>query len=284
MRSVLIDDRGEMWDAGSRRLADDLQASITGEELTDFAIRNMGFVGVAGANGSVRVSLRPAVVSPIAFAALLYWLNDRVVDRVLLSLFDRSWSHEIKASREDAVRALLARVTFGSDSRAGDFLQQDLPLHALPARCPLQGVLAVWSEASGKFDGERVLPMLENVLNGRFVLVEASTSSPALVIKDVGPGLAKPAEYWLARSIGNRVEDQPDYAYGKWIAGLYRQVLNNGAPSLSDVDAVISWPQHSRERFRYRRLVVPFDGGRNSTVLLGASLSDPGINLRVKPG
>ena len=55
MRSVLFDDRGEVWDARSRGLADDLQASIGGEELADYAIRNLGFVGVKETDGSLRI-------------------------------------------------------------------------------------------------------------------------------------------------------------------------------------------------------------------------------------
>jgi len=284
MRSVIFDDRGELWDARTRCLAHELQASIGGEELVDYAIRNLGFVAVKDLGGSLRISLRPAIVSPIAFSALLYWLHDRAVDRVLISFLDRDWSHEMLGSRQDAVRKLMARIDFGQGSREGDFLQQSLPLESLPASSPLKGVLDLWSASGGKFDRERLAPLLERALNGRFVLVEAVPDKPSLVIKDVGGGLTKPAKYWLGRSIGNRVEDQPDYDYGRWIADFYRQVLTTGEPSLSDVDAVINWPHHARQSFRYRRLVVPFNGSGSSTMLLGASLIDPAINLRVKPG
>jgi hypothetical protein len=284
MRSVVFDDRGEMWDARSRGLARDLAASIGGDELVDYTIRNLGFVAVKEMGGSLRISLRPAVVSPIAFSALLYWLHDRVVDRVLVSFLDQDWSHEMLRSRQDAVQKLMARIDLGQGARQGDFLSRELPLESLPQSSPLRGVLDVWSQLAGRFDRERLAPLLARALKGRFVLVEAAPGNPSLVIKDVGSGLTKPAEYWLARSIGNRVEDQPDYDYGKWVAGHYRQVVAAGQPSLSDVDAVINWPQHSRQSFRYRRLVVPFKNTTSSTMLLCASLSDPGIRLRVKPG
>ena len=284
MRSVVFDDRGEVWDARSRGLASDLNASIGGDELVEYTIRNLGFVAVKEMGGSLRISLRPAVVSPIAFGALLYWLHDRVADRVLVSFLDQDWSHEMLRSRQDAVSKLLARVDLGQGVRQGDFLQQELPLESLPEASPLRGVLDLWSGSGGKFDRERLAPLLARALKGRFVLVEASPDRPSLVIKDVGGGLTKPAKYWLARSIGNRVEDQPDYDYGKWIAGFYRRVVATGVPSLSDVDAVINWPQHSRRSFRYRRLVVPFKDAGRSTMLLCASLADPRINLRVKAG
>ncbi len=283
MRSILFDDRGDIWDAGSRRLADDLNASIHGEDLVEYAIRNLGFVAAKEMGGSLRLSLRPAVVSPIAFSALLYWLHDREADRVLVSFFDRAWSHEMLRSRADAVKRLLAKVEFGVGGRDGDFLYEELPIDSLEEASPLRSALAMWSESNGAFDRQRIAPFLERGLNGRFVLVEASPTTPALVLKDVGGGLSKPAEYWLARSIGHRVEDQPDYDYGKWIAKFYRKVITRDEPSLSDVDAVIKWPEHSRQSFRYRRLVLPFKGKGNSTMLLGASLVDSSINLRVKP-
>ena len=68
------------------------------------------------------------------------------------------------------------------------------------------------------------------------------------------------------------------------MAGSYRDVLNSGEPDLGDVDAVISWPQASRQSFRYRRLLLPFRTTENSAMLLGATLTDPSINLRVKAG
>jgi hypothetical protein len=283
MRSILFDDSGDVWDAGSRRLADDLQASIHGEELVEFAIRNLGFVAAKEARGSLRVSLRPSVVSPIAFSALMYWLHDRVVDRVLISFFDRVWSHEMLPSRTEAVQRLLAKVEFGVGNRDSDFLHQDLPLDALPDASPLKAVLGVWSETEGDFDEDRIAPVVQAKLNNRYVLVEATPARAAMVLKSVGGGLSKPADHWLSRSIGHRVEDQPDYDYGKWIARYYRNVIASGQPSLSDVDAVIKWPEHSRQSFRYRRLVLPFRGEDSSTLLLCASLVDPSINLRVKP-
>jgi hypothetical protein len=284
MRSVIFDDRGEVWDARGRGLAQDLNASVGGDELVEYTIRNLGFVAVKEMGGSLRISLRPAVVSPIAFSALLYWLHDRVVDRVLISFLDRDWSDEMLRSRQDAVKKLMARIDLGHGTREGDFLSRELPLESLPQSSPLRGVLDVWSQLAGRFDRKRLAPLLQRALKGRFVMVESTPENPSLVITDVGPGLTKPAEYWLARSIGNRVEDQPDYDYGKWVAGHYRKVVATGEPSLSDVDAVINWPQHARRSFRYKRLVVPFKSAKSSTMLLCASLADPGIRLRVKPG
>lgn len=66
------------------------------------------------------------------------------------------------------------------------------------------------------------------------------------------------------------------------MATPYRQVLSTGEPSLDDVDAVITWPQQPRIGYRYRRLVLPFEGNGDSTLLLGVTLVDPNIDLRIK--
>lgn len=283
MRSVVFDDQGQVWDArSSHQLAGYLHASIGGEALFDFVIRNLGFIGVREKGGSVRISLRPAVVSPIAFSALLYWLYDRRADRILISCCDGEWAHEMIPSRDEAVRRLMQRVNF-SPRRDGDFLQEELPLEAVPRTSPLREVLDAWSACQGKFDRERMSAVLERALNGRYVLVEANPERSALLIKEVGSGLTKPAEYWLTRSIGNRLEDQPDYEFGKWAADYYRDVIAKGQPRFGNVDAVISWPQQARRSFCYQRLVIPFKAENGSTILMTASLVDPNINLRAKP-
>ena len=284
MQTLLFDDRGELWDAKSRTLAESLQASLSGEDLLSYVVRNLDFIAIADNNGSLRLRLRPAVVSQMALGALLYWLHDRVVERALISFLDGEWTHELVASRDDAVRRLLARVKHKAADRDGDFLDRPRPLHELPDGSPLRAVLNAWADCRGRFDAERLRPVIQRALNGRFVLFEATPYSPSLHVKDVGAGLSKSAEYWLSRTKGLRVEDQPDYAYGKWVAEAYRQVLSTGEPSLADVDAVITWPQHPRIGYRYRRLLVPFEAQRDSTLVLSATVIDPDVNLRRKPG
>jgi len=281
MRTLLFDDTGEVWDAKSRSLAEALQASLCGDELAKYVVRNLGYIAATVSAGSIRLRLRPGVVSPTALSALLYWLHDQPLERVLISFLDGDWSHELVQSCDAAVRALLARVKFNADDRKGDFLKRPRPLHDLPRTSPLRAILEVWADAEGKYDRERLHPVIQKAVNGRFVLVESSPTSPALRIKDVG-GMGNVANYWLSRSIGLRVEDQPDYAYGNWVATPYRQVLSTGEPSLDDVDAVITWPQQPRIGYRYRRLVLPFEGNGDSTLLLGVTLVDPNIDLRIK--
>ena len=283
MQTYLFDDKGELWDGKSRQLADALHASLSSEDLLKYVVRNLGFIAITENSGSLRLQLRPAVVSQMALSGLLYWLHDHDVDRVLISSLDEEWSHELVRTREEAVRRLLMRVKFIPTDRDGDFLNEPRSLHDLPGDSPLRAVLSAWADCGGKFDPERLQPVIQKALGGRFVLFEAARDSPSVHVKDVGGGLGKSAGYWLSRTKGLRVEDQPDYAYGKWVAQAYREVLATREPSLADVDAVITWPQQPRISYRYRRLLVPFEAERNSTLVLSATVIDPDVNLRRKP-
>jgi hypothetical protein len=155
-------------------------------------------------------------------------------------------------------------------------------LHQLQPSSPLRAALDAWSATLGRYDAEVIRPSLQKALDDRFVLVEAPDGSPNLFINDVGSGLTRLAEYWLSRARGLRVEDQPDYAYGKWVARLYQQALSCSEPLLEDVDAVVMWPGQPRQSYRYRRLVLPFKRRDGSSVLLGTTLHDPDIDLRIK--
>lgn len=283
MRTYLFDDGGEMWDAKSPGLAEALQASLSGDELAKYVVRNLGFVSATESAGSVRLRLRPAVVSPTALSALLYWLHDRTIERVLISFLDAEWTHELVRSCDEAVRAVLARVKFDATDRAGDFLSKPRALETLSPAGPLRALLDAWAGCAGKYDRERLHRLLEKALNGRYLLVEAPANSPSMLVKEIGTGFDNHAVQWLSRIRGLRVEDQPDYAYGQWIASMYREASAKTTPTLEDVDAVIRWPHQPRVSYRYQRLMVPFDaGGSDSTLVLGATVLETAIDLRVK--
>jgi len=285
-QSLLFDDSGEVWDAKSPTLAEALQASLSADELAKYVVRNMGYIAATETSGSVQIRLRPAVASPTALSAVLYWLYDLTIERVLISFLDEEeWTHALVRTVDEATKALLARVKFNASDREGDFLLQAKPLHDLPDTSPLHAVLAAWSESGGRFNRERLYPLLDRALNGRFVLFENTANCPHVKVKDVGKGFGQSATFWLTRTKGLRVEDQPDYAYGKWVSEAYREVLSKREPSLEDVDAVITWPQQPRMSYRYRRLLVPLKERKStSTLILSATVIDPSVNLRRKPG
>ena len=69
-----------------------------------YVVRNMGYVALEGSERSVHVWLRPGIAAAGSLGALLCWLQDRQVERVLLSTFEKGWHHELMASHHATTR------------------------------------------------------------------------------------------------------------------------------------------------------------------------------------
>ena len=134
MGLIVFDDKGVAWDAKSPRFAEALDSSIQGEELADYAVRNLGFVAAEAIHASARIRIRPAVMSQGALAALLRWLHDCAHDRILISSYERSWCHRVVRSRRD----VLAHLTLDCERRNARAMPERL---RVPGRQRLQTVL-----------------------------------------------------------------------------------------------------------------------------------------------
>jgi hypothetical protein len=281
MPAFVFDDQGERWDAGSRRLADILQASIAGEELANYVVKNLGYVWVSEeANGTVRVRLRPKVVSPIAFSSLCYYLADTKPGRVVLSRLEQGWQHEFYGAQDGVLRQLLHLMPASHDARSHDFVRQPKSIDSVDPANPLQELFKLWRQSQGPLQYDSLGRLLQEGLHGRYVLVHTGRTASDVFLEEVGPGFLSYDDTWLSRSSGLRVEDQPDYYYGRWVAEAYRHTTHDRAPRLEDVDAIICTPRLGRSRVRYTRLIVPMQMPSGKPCLLGASLIDTGIDLR----
>ncbi len=280
MRSVVFDDQGEMWDGASRKLPDILQGCLAGTEALSYSIKNLGYVVVSESNGSVRVRLRPAVVSPIAFSALCYYLAESTPDRILVSCLESNWTHKLFGSLQGAIRYMLDVLPVIDSDRSHDFKSRNRSIDRIESTNPLVALFKLWLDSRGPIDHDRLERLVRDGLHGRYVIVQTGRSRADVFLREVGRGFLSYDDQWLSRSKGLRVEDQPDYFYGKWVAEAYRMTTGNGAPRLEDVDAIINKPGAGRSRVRYTRLIVPLQMPSGSDCLLGASLIDPAIDLR----
>jgi hypothetical protein len=280
MRSVVFDDQGEMWGDTPRRLPEILQGRLSGAEAINYAVRNLGYVAVTENNGSARVRIRPAVASPIAFSALCYHLAETKPDRILISWLDSTWQDKLFGSLQDAIRHMLDLLPAIDSGRAHDFKSRTRSIDRIPAANPLVTLFNLWLEARGPIQPERLDRLIREGLQGRYVIVQTGRSKADVYLREVGRGFLSYDDQWLSKSHGLRVEDQPDYFYGKWVAEAYRMTKGDGTPRLEDVDAIINKPGAGRSRVRYTRLIVPLQLSLTNECLLGASLIDPAIDLR----
>jgi hypothetical protein len=281
MPLVLIDDQGKFWDSCSGKLQAALETRLSGQDLAEYCVKNLGFVAVKARDFSHQIWVRPTHVAPAALAALLYWLADRKSPRTGVSYYaDEQWAHEIHGSRALAAQAIVARANSAQTQRQDAVRSRMREPADLSASSPLRPALEHWLASTGRSNGEHLESAKRQAVSGRYVLVHAPSCSSRIIIREVGPGLPASAKFWLSRTVGMRVEDQPDTVYGRLCATVYRHAKDLGQPVLDDVDAFVEWPGFGRQRRRYQRLILPFREKRGDVYLLGMSLEDSRIDLR----
>jgi hypothetical protein len=281
MPLVLIDDQGKLWDSCSGNLQAALETRLSGQDLAEYCIKNLGFVAAKRGASSLQVWLRPTHVAPIALAAVPFWLAEQKSARISVSCYrDHRWSHEIHGSIEAAIQAIVAAVNSAHAQRQDAVRSRRQEPDRLPNSSPLRASLEHWVASLGRLPRGELERVTGQVVDRRYIVLYAPSWSSRIVIREVGPGMPACAKQWLSRAIGMRFEDQPDTAYGHVCADAYRQAKDRGQPILDDVDAFVEWPGFGRQRRRYRRLVLPFQAAGGDVYLLGTSLEDPRIDLR----
>lgn len=281
--SLLIDDCGRLWDSRSTVLRSKLHGIDVDTNFVDYAIRNLGYVGIERRSTSAAaIKFRPQTIAPMAFASLMHWLSEQRFVRLLLSTYkERGWYHSLHGGMLPAYLAITEAVR--SADRDGNFddavLARPANFKLLEENNPLQQAVHYWREFGGKWDQNRSLKELSRILSDRFVLFEMRAGGE-FIVRDFGNGMPDCAKSWLRSAEGQRVQDQPDKQYGWSCALAYEASVQRGEPSLQDVDAYVQWSRE-RQRRRYKRLLLPFMAGKyRPTYLLSATAEDTSIDLR----
>ncbi len=230
----------------------------------------------------MRIRFRPRVVADVALATAVYLLADDPPARIALSWFGAGWLDEIYGSWKAAVQRM-ADLTIKARALQSDaFRLRERNISRLSAGDPLGELFARWRSHRGHFDAAIFTPLIQGKLQDRYATVTSHSSNPTLTFASIGTGFLSYNKAWRRAVRGRRMEDQPDVLYGTWAANAYREALASGEPRLDDVDALINRPGLGSHRVRYRRLIVPFRPYSGVTYLLGASLIDPSVDLRVE--
>jgi hypothetical protein len=287
MSNWLIDDRGNLQDPLSARLRMSLNAGQLAQEFPDYVMRNLGFIGLHDHNNAAHLKLRPAVVSPVAFAALMYWLADRKPQRIMLSTLDGTWSHQVIGSHAAAMPKLANLIASAQNQRANDLLRRPRTPGSLAPDSPFRALLAAQERLVLAFNRDQlgaVLHEIDGRMRGRYTMTTSDANMQNMVLQRVGQGHEETANFWLTRALGYRIQDFPDVALGKWMADTYTSTLETGVARLDDIDATIEWPGLTRSRYAYQRLLLPLKTGANGHALLCATLRDTSIDLRLNTG
>lgn len=276
MSVLLIDDRGELLEPHSLVLRSRLRASVEAGELREFAILNLGFIGLATSKSSVRVQLRPLLARRAALGTLYLWLHRHAPERVVVTWYNGCWQDEIIGWHHDGWRHI-TRLLERPEHPVKEFSRGSIAPDQLASENPLRLVL----EDKSRLPSIVANPaqMLPAPLCDRYVLL-AEDDNRELRVCDFGSLMMVRSPQWQRRARGRRVDDMPDWNYGRWVADAYRQVQRSGEPLLEEVAAVIDWPGFGTLSHTYWRLIVPGVGRGARTRLLGVTLDNGGVGVR----
>jgi len=284
MLLLLVDDQGEIWRGDSRQLRAAFDSPYSGGEFIEYAVKNLGFIAINVFGASCQARLRPDLVTERAALSLLEWITTTRLDRMVVSAFDKEWSNEL-LRMTDVPNRLAQMLTHSGRARPDDFLSRTLDTSSIGNRPLLRDLIHAWPHIVGQYEFDALITLLRGVFKNRLVVVKRPTETPRLLFHEVGEGLLYSAyDTWRACAIGAPVEEQPDRNFGRWVSRIYEEASTESSPRIEAVDAIMRWPHAGRSRHRYKRLIFPFTASDTPRFLIGGTIVDDTIDLRIGKG
>ena len=281
MSLQLIDDQGQVWDGSSRQLRHAYDSPYSGGEFSDYAVVNLGFIATNVYGHSAQIRLRPNFTADAAFDSLYRWLLSRRFDRVVITWLGEGWKNEMLRSNQAALIRLDDLIEVAKRDRPDEFLSRNMSEPTIRDPDVMQNLFKNWPQLSANLNETELRRLLEPLLGHRYVVVKGQRDSKNLVFSEFGGGIFANYEVWRSCAIGAPIQEQPDRLYGRWVADAYKDAVLMNSPRLDQVDAIVRWPQEGRLRMRYKRLIVPIKVSDQEIHLLGGSVVDDRIDLRV---
>ncbi len=282
MSLLLIDDQGEFWRGDSRQLRVAFDSPYSGGEFVEYAVKNLGFVAINVFGESCQARIRPSFVAEKALQGLIEWLGKTRTQRIVLSTYDSNWRDELFHPRNIATRLDdLLHLKHQAPKNASDFRTQPLAPQVLEASPMLRDIVHAWPHLMSTYDADTLIRLARYALGSRYVVIKRSNPQGELVFQEISDQIYSACETWRSCALGAPIEEQPDRAYGRWVAKSYYDAIGAQTPKLDAVDAIVRNPKHGRSRWRYRRLVFPIQCKSDKPILIGGSIIDHSIDLRI---
>ena len=185
MSLLLIDDSGLEWPATSRKLREAFGSPYSGSEFVDYAIANLGFVGIDNYGASCQLRLRPSLVSEACWRGVSKWLRRARSERVVVSWLGSDWSYELILSKDVALRRVEDLITSATTARPDDFLSRPLGLDEISPLSALGQIVRNWETLSAPSGQSRLKHLVEATLGDRYVLIKKSSNDGRLIFQEL---------------------------------------------------------------------------------------------------
>lgn len=277
----LIDKLGDHWDS----VLDDVQghvgASISGADLVDYLVRNLGWVCIRTQAGVCEIQCRPSIMSEMSLAELLFVVYDSpesTVFAVDFGLQDKVM--QVIRDRDVLTTVLSSLVGLQGHNRfwSGDrFLARPISEATTPFSATSFEIQAIVQATD---DLDLAIEHLRHLLNTRFSISSFDESSGDWIELFNSGGFTPFNPRYPERRSGSRLSEyaaDPDYM--RWVSESRRRVVSAGKAELAAIDAVVNFERVGEARLRYNRLCVPISVRGRTSVLMAAQ-TDPSIDLR----
>ena len=281
---ISIDDRGHVTNGPILAPVTLRSATLDAKSLQDFLVRNLGHIILTVRPHGIVLRWRPEIVSQEALAALLFAVHDIGISRILLQTFDgHHWKNRIVHWQSGEFSRLIETETLGVPPIGIDWaMRRRASRGRVSSSAAVQRLLKFWRMNRAKpffIDQGELRAMLNQVSENRYCVVHASNPGQ-LTITAVGSGFMPQIENVLLPCVGHNLTSLPDARFGHFCAKAYGEAAESSEPTIEEIDTFISDLGRRPIRRRYVRAIFPIRTAAECW-LLGVSIDDPSINLRV---
>jgi hypothetical protein len=251
-------------------------------DASSFAVKNLGFIKFQILDNSIiEIELHPRNVQLAALLAAQQQILSSRIKLFRIKYFDTRWHSEITASAEGAISRLseLCAPQFVLSSNRKFIVEpRDYASLFHDEANPLRLMAQKWRTSFGHFDTTVISFAIEHQLLSRLMIFGVKPSGGEPVFRFIGDGFKWLENDYQFFGVGERVANQPDKDYGRWVSEFYKSVATTGQPRYDYVSAGIRLAPDEQKLFvsRYERLLLPWktDSDEVLVSMLSRKLAD----------
>ena len=272
---VFVSDTGQLLDARPGELRWHLDYPLADFNLSQYAIRNLGFVWFKPETNGARVKLRADMFTFACFERVVRLVIEHKIVRLVIEHEAEGEPVEVLHNTNDIV----ARLDFLRGTTPGERPRQSYIIETLDLarlrhrkRSRLEETLEAWTRHRGQLPADLEPLKRVGAFSGKHLLVALKGRDQA-IIRAWPDNIICYTPNESAGLIGRDLSDQPDKTFGGWAAKPYYEVVKDAAARLDLIEAVIRPPNGPPVVSRYERLLLPWRTRSGDFWVSGTSLT-----------
>ncbi len=280
MHWIVVDEAGQLWESVTAYLLSKQLSLPVKRKTLDYLVRNFGCILIGQSQTSIHVRVAPYETRCFETYQLAITKIYEAQRRIALSMYTNDWCDRIYSDPTKAAEDLIKVATcFDKPDR---FHRRHRSIESLGRDHPHAYLIDMWRASGGSLDLTNQTETIARLSDARFLVVYTCQQTSALKFSHLGNGWSLYGDRsWVSKCLHQRVEDQPDVIYGRWVAESLRMAILANQPVAYDIDAIVKDPYEDRSRrFRYTRLTLPVDDVNGGKAVLSTPTLFPELDLQ----